>query len=106
MKPTHDLPPELVEAIINEAAERAKTGRNPLREMIDRAGAEADALAREYGLPEGFIAIQQARRNRPSNLDIIKACFPIQSLPDGAKPIYDRDPEVVDLVLKDSDEES
>lgn len=101
-----DLAPELVRAIIDAAADRAKTGRDPLREIIDRAGVEADALAREYGMSEEFIAIQQARRNRPSNLELIKACFPIQSLPDGAKVIYDRDLGIAELVTKDPDGES
>lgn len=57
---------------------------------------------REAGIPDQVIAemtaLQIARLNRPSTMELAKLLIPIEPLPSGALPIFDKAPEEVEEV--------
>lgn len=68
----HDLTPKQMRALIDEANRRDREDEQPFF---------------------GF--------HRRGLIELAKALFPIDSLPDGALPIYDKAPDIADTVIDD-----
>lgn len=80
-------------ALIREHLE-CRDGQSVLGTLAHRLGGELDEKLRDAGLPEEYIQFMRKRRElRRSYTELARDMFPIQSLPDGAVPIYMRDPD-------------
>lgn len=88
--------------LVQEALKRGEAGRASLRDSADRLRAEMEERLLAEGVPASlliYMRLAQERRFLPSR--IARELIQVQSLPDGALPIYDRDPEVAAIVTDD-----
>jgi len=100
-----NISPEDAQRIVKQALE----GRNPdLKKLGEGLRDEIEARLRADGVPEWMIsylrAVQEIRaRTRASAL--VHSLIQVDQLPDGALPIYDRDPDVAGLVTDSEDDD-
>jgi hypothetical protein len=103
-----DLTPEEKQSIVEAAL------KNPRSEVFSKKHqmqmlAETNKRMLQEGVAVEVVAHMSAhaigRMNQPSMMEIARKAFPVQELPMGALPIYDKDPEVAALVVPDADPE-
>ncbi len=100
--------PAEIKSIIQRALATEPEGRRFFKERAIQRLAEVTETLQAEGVPNDVLAILGAnalsRILGPSPMDIARSLFPIESLPDGAIPVYDRDPDVAEMVAKTEEE--
>src|SRR5262245_66530929 len=95
----------LVQQVLKQAGQALDqhVGRAVLSESVERLREEIEAKLLAEGIPPSLLLYMRlASERRRLVHDAARKMFPVESLPDGALPIYDRDPEVASLVVDDA----
>lgn len=91
-----------IQAVIEYAS---KGGPHKLREWVDQMHAEIRADLEAKGVPPAVLDYMDARRRlRILTSQVARNIFQVEHLPDGALPIYDKDPEVAQIVIQDDED--
>jgi hypothetical protein len=93
---------------IVEAALRQPPPQDAFRQAALKMLAEVDAQMLVAGVDPAIVAHMSAHAfskiQGPSTMEIARSLIPIEPMPQGALPIYDRDPEVTDQVTPSEDD--
>lgn len=83
--------PAELELIVKQAQEKGPG----LAGLADRIRTEVEAKLREEGVPEVILQLMRsAQAERAAYRNLARELFPVQQMPEGALPIYDKDPKV------------
>lgn len=82
--------PAELELIVKQALEK----RPGFAELADRIRTEVEGRLREEGVPEVILQLMRsAQAERAAYRDLARKLFPVQQMPEGALPFYDKAPE-------------
>lgn len=96
------MTPAEKQQLVQEVVRRGDAGRTALRESGERLLQEIEGKLLEQGIPADLILYMRERREmRRAVSDIARKAFPVETLPDGALPIFERDLGVAAIVTDD-----
>lgn len=99
------MTPAEKQRLVEEVQKHQGAGRASLADSADRFREEVETKLLEEGVPASLLLYMRGvQEQRRLVHEVAGKLFPVQPLPDGALPIYDRDPEVASIITDDDPE--